>query len=162
MLDHWVTVMQVYTGSGLCVSWVLCFYNMGWTGTLNLLKFHNSFISSLVFHIFTDLALTCQGTYLTSTARSHATDNNLHEGAVIGDFNGEFWGVYALHQVIIFLALDWWLYRFCFFNLKKSLKFKIDSLLNLFCSLLEILLHSLYSVMSRYVMVTLHILIILL
>ncbi|MED6121070.1 hypothetical protein PIB30_026695 [Stylosanthes scabra] len=41
-----------------------------------------------------------QGTYLTSTARSHATDYNLHEGAVIGDFNGEFWGVYALHQFI--------------------------------------------------------------
>ncbi|CAK8543746.1 unnamed protein product [Lathyrus sativus] len=41
-----------------------------------------------------------QGTYLTSTARSHSIDNNLHEGAVIGDFNGEFWGVYALHQFI--------------------------------------------------------------
>ncbi|KAJ1387246.1 MFS transporter superfamily [Sesbania bispinosa] len=41
-----------------------------------------------------------QGTYLTSTARSHATDNNLHEGAVIGDFNGEFWAVFALHQFI--------------------------------------------------------------
>lgn len=41
-----------------------------------------------------------QGTYLTSTAHSHAIDNNLHEGAVIGDFNGEFWAVYALHQFI--------------------------------------------------------------
>ncbi|KAK7396509.1 hypothetical protein VNO78_17562 [Psophocarpus tetragonolobus] len=41
-----------------------------------------------------------EGTYLTSAARSHATDNNLHEGAVIGDFNGEFWAVYALHQFI--------------------------------------------------------------
>ncbi|KEH23994.1 ion channel regulatory protein UNC-93 [Medicago truncatula] len=41
-----------------------------------------------------------QGTYLTSTARSHAIDNNFHEGAVIGDFNGEFWGVYTLHQFI--------------------------------------------------------------
>ncbi|KAK7284214.1 hypothetical protein RJT34_18956 [Clitoria ternatea] len=41
-----------------------------------------------------------QGTYLTSAARSHATDNNLHEGAVIGDFNGEFWAVYAFHQFI--------------------------------------------------------------
>ncbi|KAK7336971.1 hypothetical protein VNO77_17525 [Canavalia gladiata] len=41
-----------------------------------------------------------QGTYLTSTARSHATDNKLHEGAVIGDFNGEFWAVFALHQFI--------------------------------------------------------------
>ncbi|XP_057438435.1 UNC93-like protein 3 [Lotus japonicus] len=41
-----------------------------------------------------------EGTYLTSTARSHATDNKLHEGAVIGDFNGEFWAVFALHQFI--------------------------------------------------------------
>ncbi|CAI8614475.1 unnamed protein product [Vicia faba] len=41
-----------------------------------------------------------QGTYLTSTARSHAIDNNFHQGTVIGDFNGEFWGVYALHQFI--------------------------------------------------------------
>jgi len=99
MLDHLATVVQVYTGSGLCVSWVLCFYNMGWTGTYML---YNSFILSLVFHIFTDFSLTFQGTYLTSTAHSHAIDNNLHEGAVIGDFNGEFWGVYALHQVNIF------------------------------------------------------------
>lgn len=102
MLDHWVTIMQVYTGSGLCVSWVLCFYNVGWTGKCNMLKFHSSFILLLlVFYIFTYLSLTCQGTYLTSTARSHAIYNNLHEGAVIGDFNGEFWGVYTLHQVII-------------------------------------------------------------
>lgn len=70
-----------------------------------MLRFHSSFKLSLVFHILTDLSLTCQGTYLTSTARSHATDNNLHEGAVIGDFNGEFWAVYALHQVIIIFSL---------------------------------------------------------
>lgn len=41
-----------------------------------------------------------QGTYLTSTARSHARDCNIHEGTVIGNFNGEFWGIYATHQVI--------------------------------------------------------------
>lgn len=41
-----------------------------------------------------------QGTYLTSTARSHARDSNIHEGTVIGNFNGEFWGIYATHQVI--------------------------------------------------------------
>ncbi|CAJ1866119.1 unnamed protein product [Sphenostylis stenocarpa] len=41
-----------------------------------------------------------EGTYLTSAARSHSSDNKLHEGAVIGDFNGEFWAVYALHQFI--------------------------------------------------------------
>ncbi|KAK5836591.1 hypothetical protein PVK06_012385 [Gossypium arboreum] len=30
------------------------------------------------------------GTYLTSIARSHARDANLHEGTVISQFNGEF------------------------------------------------------------------------
>ncbi|KAM3688926.1 hypothetical protein ACB098_09G007500 [Castanea mollissima] len=41
-----------------------------------------------------------QGTYLTSTARSHARDYKLHEGTVIGKFNGEFWGLFASHQFI--------------------------------------------------------------
>ncbi|XP_057970789.1 UNC93-like protein 3 [Malania oleifera] len=41
-----------------------------------------------------------QGTYLTSTAHSHAIDCNLHEGAVIGNFNGEFWGMFASHQLV--------------------------------------------------------------
>jgi MFS family permease len=41
-----------------------------------------------------------QGTYLTSTARSHARDYNLHEGTVIGNFNGEFWGLFASHQFV--------------------------------------------------------------
>ncbi|KAJ8899647.1 hypothetical protein K2173_019343 [Erythroxylum novogranatense] len=41
-----------------------------------------------------------QGTYLTSTACSHALDHNLHEGTVIGSFNGEFWGMFASHQFV--------------------------------------------------------------
>ncbi|KAJ9186227.1 hypothetical protein P3X46_005754 [Hevea brasiliensis] len=41
-----------------------------------------------------------QGTYLTSTARSHAADYRLLEGTVIGDFNGEFWGMFASHQFV--------------------------------------------------------------
>lgn len=41
-----------------------------------------------------------QGTYLTSTANSHANDYNLHEGTVIGKFNGVFWGMFAGHQFI--------------------------------------------------------------
>ncbi|KAB1224042.1 UNC93-like protein 3 [Morella rubra] len=41
-----------------------------------------------------------QGTYLTSTARSHAKDYNLHEATVIGSFNGEFWGMFASHQFV--------------------------------------------------------------
>lgn len=46
-----------------------------------------------------NLIMAYQGTYLTSTARSHARDHNLHEGTIIGKFNGEFWGVFASHQV---------------------------------------------------------------
>jgi hypothetical protein len=41
-----------------------------------------------------------QGTYLASTARSHASDFNVHEGTVIGHFNGEFWGMFASHQLV--------------------------------------------------------------
>ncbi|KAI4341825.1 hypothetical protein MLD38_026503 [Melastoma candidum] len=41
-----------------------------------------------------------QGTYLTSIARSHAKDHNLHEGKVIGSFNGEFWMMFASHQFV--------------------------------------------------------------
>ncbi|KAH6762443.1 Major facilitator superfamily protein [Perilla frutescens var. hirtella] len=41
-----------------------------------------------------------QGTYLTSTANSHANENNLHEGTVIGKFNGVFWGMFACHQLV--------------------------------------------------------------
>lgn len=41
-----------------------------------------------------------QGTYLTSTANSHANDYNLHEGTVIGKFNGVFWGMFACHQLV--------------------------------------------------------------
>ncbi|KAJ0027961.1 hypothetical protein Pint_35452 [Pistacia integerrima] len=64
----------LYNGASFCVSWLCCFNNMGWTGA--------------------------KGTYLTSTARSHARDHNLHEGTIIGKFNGEFWGVFASHQLV--------------------------------------------------------------
>ncbi|KAF9592123.1 hypothetical protein IFM89_011961 [Coptis chinensis] len=41
-----------------------------------------------------------QGTYLTSTARTHAKDYQFHEGTILGHFNGEFWGMFACHQLI--------------------------------------------------------------
>lgn len=50
----------------------------------------------------------CQGTYLTSAAFSHAEDCHLHEGTVIGNFNGEFWGVFASHQVLIIYWFHHW------------------------------------------------------
>uniref|UniRef100_A0A1J3HTU3 UNC93-like protein 3 n=1 Tax=Noccaea caerulescens TaxID=107243 RepID=A0A1J3HTU3_NOCCA len=40
-----------------------------------------------------------QGTYLTSIARRHAKDHGVHEGSVIGAFNGEFWAMFACHQL---------------------------------------------------------------
>lgn len=36
----------------------------------------------------------------TSATRSYARDLHLHEGTVIGDFNGEFWGKYACTNVL--------------------------------------------------------------
>ena len=68
---------------------------MGWTGL----------ILSLSFDTLNSICILCanfllyQGTYLTSTATSHANDYKLHEGTVIGKFNGEFWGMFACHQV---------------------------------------------------------------
>ncbi|KAF5196980.1 unc-93-like protein [Thalictrum thalictroides] len=41
-----------------------------------------------------------QGTYLTSAARSHSKDYQLHEGTILGNFNGEFWGIFASHQLV--------------------------------------------------------------
>lgn len=41
-----------------------------------------------------------EGTYLTFAARSHAAECNLPEGTVLGNFNGEFWGIFASTQVI--------------------------------------------------------------
>ncbi|KAJ0771550.1 putative Ion channel regulatory protein, UNC-93 [Helianthus annuus] len=41
-----------------------------------------------------------EGTYLTSAARSQANDHKLHEGTVIGHFIGEFWGIFACHQLV--------------------------------------------------------------
>lgn len=41
-----------------------------------------------------------EGTYLTSAARSQSNDHKLHEGTVIGHFNGEFWAIFASHQLV--------------------------------------------------------------
>ncbi|XP_039059447.1 UNC93-like protein 3 isoform X6 [Hibiscus syriacus] len=68
---------MVYYGTGFLVPRFCSFDNMGWGATL--------------IH---------QGTYLTSLARGHARDSNLHEGTVIGNFNGEFWAMFALHQFV--------------------------------------------------------------
>uniref|UniRef100_A0A5B7AIB2 Putative UNC93-like protein 3 n=1 Tax=Davidia involucrata TaxID=16924 RepID=A0A5B7AIB2_DAVIN len=56
--------------------------------------------ASLFLGFAASIIWVAQGTYLTSTARSHANDCNLHEGTVIGNFNGEFWGIFASHQFI--------------------------------------------------------------
>lgn len=56
--------------------------------------------ASLYLGFTASLIWVSQGTYLTSAARSHARDSHLHEGTVIGDFNGEFWGMFASTNVI--------------------------------------------------------------
>jgi hypothetical protein len=95
---------------------------------VNMLMFHSSFKFSLVSHIFTYFSVICQGTYLITTARSHATDSNFHEGTIIGNFNGVFFGVYALNQVINgFLFYSYGNYLFLvfiiFFSKFRSLEY---------------------------------------
>ncbi|KAF5936682.1 hypothetical protein HYC85_024188 [Camellia sinensis] len=54
--------------------------------------------ASLYLGFSASIIWVAEGTYLTSTACSHAHDLNLEEGNVIGNFNGEFWGMFADHQ----------------------------------------------------------------
>ncbi|KAL6998317.1 hypothetical protein U1Q18_008441 [Sarracenia purpurea var. burkii] len=56
--------------------------------------------ASLYLGFSASIIWVAEGTYLTSTARSHARDCNLPEGTVIGSFNGEFWGLFASYQFI--------------------------------------------------------------
>ncbi|CAI9779035.1 unnamed protein product [Fraxinus pennsylvanica] len=56
--------------------------------------------ASLFLGFATSMIWVGQGTYLTSTAHSHADDYDLHEGTVIGMFNGEFYGMYACNQLV--------------------------------------------------------------
>lgn len=56
--------------------------------------------ASLYLGFAASILWVAEGTYLTSTARSHAHESNLHEGTIIGNFNGVFFGVFASHQVL--------------------------------------------------------------
>ncbi|GMP96540.1 hypothetical protein CsSME_00045143 [Camellia sinensis var. sinensis] len=56
--------------------------------------------ASLYLGFSASIKWVAEGTYLTSTARSLAHDLNLEEGNVIGNFNGEFWGMFAGHQFV--------------------------------------------------------------
>lgn len=69
-----------------------------------LIQFH--FKEDIRDKFFLTIEWAYQGTYLTSTAHSHARDNNLHEGTVIGSFNGVFWGMFACHQVTLFIICN--------------------------------------------------------
>ncbi|KAJ0987749.1 hypothetical protein J5N97_006105 [Dioscorea zingiberensis] len=55
--------------------------------------------ASVYFGFSASILWVGQGTYLTSTAWSHAKDCHLHDGKIIGNFNGEFWGFFASTQV---------------------------------------------------------------
>ncbi|KAM0953295.1 putative Ion channel regulatory protein, UNC-93 [Dioscorea sansibarensis] len=56
--------------------------------------------ASVYFGFSASILWVGQGTYLTSTAQSHAQDHHLNEGTIIGNFNGEFWSFFASTQVI--------------------------------------------------------------
>ncbi|KAM0003184.1 putative UNC93-like protein 3, plant [Helianthus debilis subsp. tardiflorus] len=59
-----------------------------------------TFNSIINYGLLFDYVFVYKGTYLTSAARSQANDHKLHEGTVIGHFNGEFWGIFACHQLV--------------------------------------------------------------
>ncbi|KAG4152398.1 hypothetical protein ERO13_D04G119800v2 [Gossypium hirsutum] len=71
-------------------------------GNLGMVTLGTLYVSSAVFSLFASLVIehfsSYFGTYLTYIARSYARDADLHEGTVIGQFNGEFWAMFALHQ----------------------------------------------------------------
>ncbi|XP_031485146.1 UNC93-like protein 3 [Nymphaea colorata] len=79
---------------------------LGTTGYLifiasNLIpKWYTMFPASVYLGFSASIIWVGQGTYLTSAARSHANDSHLHEGTVIGHFNGEFWAMFASTQVV--------------------------------------------------------------
>ncbi|KAL3536379.1 hypothetical protein ACH5RR_004840 [Cinchona calisaya] len=56
--------------------------------------------ASLYLGFTASIIWVAQGTYITSTARGHAIAYDLLEGTVIGKFNGEFWGMFASHQLV--------------------------------------------------------------
>ncbi|CAI9098189.1 OLC1v1034798C1 [Oldenlandia corymbosa var. corymbosa] len=56
--------------------------------------------ASLYLGFTASIIWVAEGTYLTSTARSHAKLHDLPEGTVIGKFNGEFWFMFASHQFV--------------------------------------------------------------
>ncbi|KAI4964909.1 hypothetical protein ZWY2020_057895, partial [Hordeum vulgare] len=65
----------------------------------NLLTTWYTMVPASVYLSFTSsLMWVGHGTYLMSAAFSHATENKLHSGQLLGRFNGEFWGMYASTQ----------------------------------------------------------------
>uniref|UniRef100_A0ACD6AP20 Uncharacterized protein n=1 Tax=Avena sativa TaxID=4498 RepID=A0ACD6AP20_AVESA len=69
-------------------------------GTNVVDNFTDKKCSKFSITISLDMCTYFQGTYLTSAAFSHATENKLNDGQVLGRFNGEFWGMFASTQVI--------------------------------------------------------------
>ncbi|KAL5992058.1 hypothetical protein ACLOJK_012972 [Asimina triloba] len=81
----------LFMAANLRPSWIgcNCFMN-GWK--LDIVEWSSE-------EMYGDQDAIVKGTYLTSAARSHAKDSHLHEGTVLGNFNGEFWGLFASNQV---------------------------------------------------------------
>jgi hypothetical protein len=58
-------------------------------------------IPASIYEGFTGSILwVAQGTYLTFAAKSHAAVCNITEATAIGNFNGQFWSVFASNQVL--------------------------------------------------------------
>ncbi|BBM98531.1 MFS transporter, NAG-T family, sugar:H+ symporter [Marchantia polymorpha subsp. ruderalis] len=67
----------------------------------NLFPSWYTLIPASIFLGFTASVLwVAEGTYLTFAAKNHAAVCNIPEATALGSFNGEFWGVFSVNQVI--------------------------------------------------------------
>ncbi|CAK9871435.1 unnamed protein product [Sphagnum jensenii] len=67
----------------------------------NLFPSWYTMIPASIYEGFTGSILwVAQGTYLTFAAKSHAAVCNITEATAIGNFNGQFWSLFASNQVI--------------------------------------------------------------
>jgi hypothetical protein len=73
-----------------------------WVAQVKDLRISKTVLFTISFQL-TYCYFVLQGTYLTSAALSHAREHNLPEGPTLGSFNGEFWGVLATTQVLLYL-----------------------------------------------------------
>lgn len=77
---------------GLSGYWIFMFANL-------FPSWYTMIPASLFLGFTAALLWVAEGTYITCAAKNHAAEMKVDEESAIGKFNGEFWGVFACHQV---------------------------------------------------------------